>query len=75
MQHKADIGLVDAHAERDRRADHAHFIAQEQFLVLGPLSAFGFYFVSRGHHWPGAETVAPYGGAAFHDNKVWVKKA
>jgi anaerobic selenocysteine-containing dehydrogenase len=23
----------------------------------------------------GGEAVAPYGGAAFHDNKVWVKKA
>jgi anaerobic selenocysteine-containing dehydrogenase len=23
----------------------------------------------------GAEAVAPVGGAAFHDNKVWVKKA
>ncbi len=23
----------------------------------------------------GAEAVAPYGGAAFHDNKVWIKKA
>ncbi len=23
----------------------------------------------------GAEVVAPYGGAAFHDNKVWMKKA
>jgi anaerobic selenocysteine-containing dehydrogenase len=23
----------------------------------------------------GAEVVAPVGGAAFHDNKVWVKKA
>ena len=23
----------------------------------------------------GAESVAPFGGAAFHDNKVWVKKA
>ena len=23
----------------------------------------------------GAETVAPIGGAAFHDNKVWVKRA
>ncbi len=23
----------------------------------------------------GAESVAPYGGAAFHDNKVWVRKA
>jgi anaerobic selenocysteine-containing dehydrogenase len=23
----------------------------------------------------GAEAVAPYGGAAFHDNKVWMKKA
>src|SRR6201994_928947 len=24
---------------------------------------------------PGAEAVAPVGGAAFHDNKVWAKKA
>ena len=23
----------------------------------------------------GAEAVAPVGGAAFHDNKVWLKKA
>jgi hypothetical protein len=23
----------------------------------------------------GAEAVAPIGGAAFHDNKVWVKRA
>jgi hypothetical protein len=23
----------------------------------------------------GADPVAPHGGAAFHDNKVWVKKA
>ncbi|HEX3858024.1 MAG TPA: molybdopterin oxidoreductase family protein [Pseudolabrys sp.] len=23
----------------------------------------------------GAEAIAPYGGAAFHDNKVWIKKA
>jgi anaerobic selenocysteine-containing dehydrogenase len=23
----------------------------------------------------GAEPVAPYGGAAFHDNKVWIRKA
>jgi hypothetical protein len=23
----------------------------------------------------GAESVAPVGGAAFHDNKVWIKKA
>jgi hypothetical protein len=23
----------------------------------------------------GAETVAPIGGAAFHDNKVWLRKA
>jgi hypothetical protein len=23
----------------------------------------------------GAETVTPVGGAALHDNKVWVKKA
>jgi hypothetical protein len=23
----------------------------------------------------GADTVAPIGGAAFHDNKVWLRKA
>jgi hypothetical protein len=23
----------------------------------------------------GADPVAPYGGAAFHDNHVWMKKA
>jgi anaerobic selenocysteine-containing dehydrogenase len=23
----------------------------------------------------GAEQVAPHGGAAFHDNKVWIRKA
>jgi len=23
----------------------------------------------------GADSIAPYGGAAFHDNKVWVRKA
>jgi hypothetical protein len=23
----------------------------------------------------GADTIAPIGGAAFHDNKVWVRKA
>jgi len=23
----------------------------------------------------GAEAIAPYGGAAFHDNKVWIRPA
>ena len=23
----------------------------------------------------GADTIAPIGGAAFHDNKVWIRKA
>jgi hypothetical protein len=23
----------------------------------------------------GADSVAPFGGAAFHDNKVWLRKA
>jgi anaerobic selenocysteine-containing dehydrogenase len=23
----------------------------------------------------GADSIAPYGGAAFHDNKVWLRKA
>ena len=23
----------------------------------------------------GADAIAPYGGAAFHDNKVWIKPA
>ena len=33
MQHEADVGFVDAHAEGNRRANHTRFIAQEQFLV------------------------------------------
>jgi hypothetical protein len=31
----ADVGLVDAHAEGDGRADDAHVVAQEEFLVAG----------------------------------------
>jgi len=23
----------------------------------------------------GADPIAPYGGAAFHDNKVWIRQA
>ena len=23
----------------------------------------------------GADAIAPYGGAAFHDNRVWIKRA
>ena len=30
---EADVGLVDAHAEGDGRADHAHLIAQETLLM------------------------------------------
>src|SRR6266436_1776671 len=33
MNHKANVRLVDAHAESYRRADHAHFIAQEKVLI------------------------------------------
>ena len=31
---EADVGFVDAHAERDGGADHADFVAEEQFLVF-----------------------------------------
>ena len=31
---EADVRLVDAHAERDGRADHAHVVAQKKFLML-----------------------------------------
>ena len=34
MDHEAHVGFVDAHAEGDRRADHAHFIPQKRFLIL-----------------------------------------
>ena len=30
---EAHIGLVDAHAESDRRADHANFVAQKRILI------------------------------------------
>ena len=25
--------------------------------------------------WTGADSPAPFGGAAFHDNKVWLRRA
>ncbi len=31
---EADVRLVDAHAEGDRRADDVHFVAQKELLVL-----------------------------------------
>ena len=37
MEHEPDIGLIDAHAEGDGCANHAHFVAQEKLLVPGPL--------------------------------------
>ena len=33
MDDEAHVRFVDAHAERDRRANHAHFVAQKKFLV------------------------------------------
>ena len=35
MRDKADIGLVDSHAERDRRDDDDPFLAHEALLVAG----------------------------------------
>ena len=37
MDHEAHVGLVDAHAEGDRRANHPHLVAQEKLLVLRAL--------------------------------------
>src|SRR6202040_1034114 len=34
MNHEPDIRLIDAHAERNRGADHTHFVPQEKFLML-----------------------------------------
>ena len=34
MGNEAHVGLVDAHAERNRRHDNDVFLAQEAFLVL-----------------------------------------
>ena len=31
---EAHVRFVDAHAERDRRADHAHVVAQKRFLMF-----------------------------------------
>src|SRR5262245_33086220 len=40
---------------------------------IGPNSA---YIDGRGiNTLTGADPIAPYGGAAFHDNKVWMRKA
>ena len=27
------------------------------------------------HTITGADSIAPYGGAAFHDNRVWIRSA
>src|SRR5438552_4418373 len=34
MDDEANVRFVDAHAESDRRADHAHFVTQEVLLIL-----------------------------------------
>src|SRR5258708_36288041 len=33
MNHKANVRFIDAHAKSYRRADHAHFVAQEKLLI------------------------------------------
>ena len=38
VDHVADVGLIDAHAEGDRRADHANLIANEQLLIADPFA-------------------------------------
>ena len=39
MDDPADVGLVDAHAEGDRRAHDPRVVAQELVLVAGPFLA------------------------------------
>jgi anaerobic selenocysteine-containing dehydrogenase len=45
-------------------------------LIAESIQPNRFHIGGRGiNTLTGAEAIAPYGGAAFHDNKVWVKKA
>jgi anaerobic selenocysteine-containing dehydrogenase len=44
-------------------------------LIAESIQPNRFHIGGRGiNTLTGAEAIAPYGGAAFHDNKVWVKK-
>src|SRR6266851_3050154 len=47
---EADVRLVDPHAEGDGRADHAHVVAQKQFLVFGTLPRGESGVVRPGRH-------------------------
>jgi len=61
-------GEVKLHAKLFKGVRRGVVIAES----LWPNSA---YADGRGiNSLTGADSVAPYGGAAFHDNKVWVKK-
>ena len=48
MDHEADVRLVDAHAERDRGANHPDFVAQKQVLVSAPIVGLHSRMIRRG---------------------------
>ena len=52
VDHPADVGLVDAHAEGDRGADDLHLVAQEKLLVFG-----AFLVAEPGVVGPGGEAA------------------
>src|SRR5207244_11083219 len=48
MHHEADVGFIDAHAERDGGANHPDFIAQELLLIAGAVLGLHAGVIGRG---------------------------
>ena len=50
VDHEADVGLVDAHAEGDRRDDHLDVVTQESLLRVPPDVRRQARVIGRGVH-------------------------
>jgi anaerobic selenocysteine-containing dehydrogenase len=78
----ADLGIEDGDAVRLGNIRGETTLAAKLFdgmrrgvLIAESIQPNKAHIGGRGiNTLTGAEAVAPVGGAAFHDNKVWVKK-
>jgi anaerobic selenocysteine-containing dehydrogenase len=76
-----DIAAGDAVALGNRRGTvhlHAKLFdgVRRGVLIAESLWPNSAYADGRGiNTLTGADSIAPFGGAAFHDNKVWLRKA
>ena len=79
----AAFGIADGDAvtlgnERGKVRLHARLFdgVRRGVLIAESLWPNGAYADGRGiNTLTGADSIAPFGGAAFHDNKVWLKPA